>query len=562
MAVAAWLLGSAHGANAIVLRFDEVAAGTAVDSQYAILGITFDNPVGGSIYANGLDWTLSDSQSNVVSVFQSTSPAFDARWGAVEAVFATGQRRVAVDARILRLPEGLGTPINYPKLEIYDTGGNFITSVPWNFSVIPQPGVGGITPYQTLSYSSSTNNIGKVRILSGQPGGSPSNFGIFDDLRVGGASCAHDLCTTGALLAPTCDACAAAVCVADSYCCQTAWDSICVGEVSTVCSSNQCSAGSIVVDAVDGGYLSASPSASTGVAFSGPAFASWDSGTAPRARQYHKFDLTSVTPWIASARLLLEYPQGATRNVGGTLMLQEVTSSPNTFGFDFAGGVMRPWSSSVYQDLADGANFGSRLYGTGDEGKVTSIDLDAAAVAAINAARGGIFSIGGYHAGYTGPIVPAYSTLFDNSGDGDTGDDPRNGLPTLRRLVLTPAVGIDSDGDLIPDAYDSDDDNDGVLDVADNCRVRPNPTQCNFDADAYGNSCDPDFDQSNTVNVADLNQFRGAYLAGSTNGDMNCSGGAPNVADLNSFRGLYLGSSPGRLDSCLNVTPANDVYCP
>jgi hypothetical protein len=32
--------------------------------------------------------------------------------------------------------------------------------------------------------------------------------------------------------------CAAAVCAADEYCCQTRWDAICVNEVSTVCNLN------------------------------------------------------------------------------------------------------------------------------------------------------------------------------------------------------------------------------------------------------------------------------------------------------------------------------------
>lgn len=48
--------------------------------------------------------------------------------------------------------------------------------------------------------------------------------------------CAHPLCQQGAKLNPAaCDPCVAQICAVDSYCCSTAWDSICVGEVASVC---------------------------------------------------------------------------------------------------------------------------------------------------------------------------------------------------------------------------------------------------------------------------------------------------------------------------------------
>jgi hypothetical protein len=51
----------------------------------------------------------------------------------------------------------------------------------------------------------------------------------------GGTACAHSICTTGAALSSTCDACATKVCAADSFCCSSSWDSVCVGEVGSVC---------------------------------------------------------------------------------------------------------------------------------------------------------------------------------------------------------------------------------------------------------------------------------------------------------------------------------------
>ncbi|UQA57589.1 MopE-related protein [Polyangium aurulentum] len=47
--------------------------------------------------------------------------------------------------------------------------------------------------------------------------------------------CAHPLCTTGGTLTPSCDPCVAKVCASDSYCCNSGWDSICVGEVTSIC---------------------------------------------------------------------------------------------------------------------------------------------------------------------------------------------------------------------------------------------------------------------------------------------------------------------------------------
>ncbi|NUO49518.1 MAG: hypothetical protein HOV80_11745, partial [Polyangiaceae bacterium] len=48
--------------------------------------------------------------------------------------------------------------------------------------------------------------------------------------------CAHPVCQQGAKLnAPVCDTCTQQICAVDPYCCNTAWDSICVGEVASVC---------------------------------------------------------------------------------------------------------------------------------------------------------------------------------------------------------------------------------------------------------------------------------------------------------------------------------------
>src|SRR5690606_26813385 len=52
--------------------------------------------------------------------------------------------------------------------------------------------------------------------------------------------CDHDVCTTGAPLAPSCNECTAAVCAVDPFCCTIAWDEICVGRVQTGCKTGTC----------------------------------------------------------------------------------------------------------------------------------------------------------------------------------------------------------------------------------------------------------------------------------------------------------------------------------
>jgi hypothetical protein len=53
-----------------------------------------------------------------------------------------------------------------------------------------------------------------------------------------GGNCSHPICSTGGALTSSCDTCAAKVCAADSFCCSNSWDSICVGEVQSVCAQS------------------------------------------------------------------------------------------------------------------------------------------------------------------------------------------------------------------------------------------------------------------------------------------------------------------------------------
>ena len=54
------------------------------------------------------------------------------------------------------------------------------------------------------------------------------------------SACAHDECTSGGKLTKTCSACANAVCTNDPYCCSTTWDSFCISDVNTYCTTKTC----------------------------------------------------------------------------------------------------------------------------------------------------------------------------------------------------------------------------------------------------------------------------------------------------------------------------------
>ncbi len=52
--------------------------------------------------------------------------------------------------------------------------------------------------------------------------------------------CVHSACASGSVLAPGCSPCVADICAVDPFCCDTAWDGICVNEVKSVCNYDAC----------------------------------------------------------------------------------------------------------------------------------------------------------------------------------------------------------------------------------------------------------------------------------------------------------------------------------
>ncbi len=92
-----------------------------------------------------------------------------------------------------------------------------------------------------------------------------------------------------------------------------------------------------------------------------------------------------------------------------------------------------------------------------------------------------------------------------------------------------------------PPAPDAD--GDGVADNLDNCKLVANANQRNTDGDSFGNICDPDFNQNNVVDPADLSRLKSKLGTVSANEDLN-GNGVVDPADLSLLK-TYLGKAPG-----------------
>jgi len=131
----------------------------------------------------------------------------------------------------------------------------------------------------------------------------------------------------------------------------------------------------------------------------------------------------------------------------------------------------------------------------------------------------------------------------------------------LATMILGALIGypIASSAGLAPDV-----DTDGIPDVLDKCVNDPRNASltCDRDQDGYGNVCDGDFNQSNTVVAADYGMFFVPDLSGGVDTgrgtDMNCSG-TVTAADYGMFFVPQLsGGKPGLSGlTCAGTIPCN-----
>lgn len=95
-----------------------------------------------------------------------------------------------------------------------------------------------------------------------------------------------------------------------------------------------------------------------------------------------------------------------------------------------------------------------------------------------------------------------------------------------------------------------DTDGDGIADNADNCILRPNPSQIDTDGDGCGNWCDADYDQTGVVDGTDFSIFVTAFnppnvTVPPANPNTNCDGdGVIGGTDFSCFTAQFNASPP------------------
>ncbi len=110
---------------------------------------------------------------------------------------------------------------------------------------------------------------------------------------------------------------------------------------------------------------------------------------------------------------------------------------------------------------------------------------------------------------HSDPSVNQEGAVIDNfvvDGFQDDDDDDNDGILDVddNCPLIGNANQLDTDGDNQGNACDADDDNDGVLDINDNCSLLANPDQLDDDNDGIGNACDTDNDNDGVPNDIDL----------------------------------------------------------
>ena len=107
------------------------------------------------------------------------------------------------------------------------------------------------------------------------------------------------------------------------------------------------------------------------------------------------------------------------------------------------------------------------------------------------------------------PSVVEEGAIIDDfvvEGLQDDEDDDNDGVLDVDDNC--PLIGnsnqLDTDNDGMGDVCDDDDDNDGIIDVEDNCPLTANPDQSDIDQDGIGDVCDDDSDNDGVANDLDL----------------------------------------------------------
>jgi len=162
----------------------------------------------------------------------------------------------------------------------------------------------------------------------------------------------------------------------------------------------------------------------------------------------------------------------------------------------------------------------------------------------------------------TGTVtISGLSITNGRSSDGDGCDTDDDNDTILDAADNCPIVAntdqLDSNGNGLGDACDGDFDGDGILDAADNCRQIANADQADLDGDGQGDLCDLDDDGDGVLDSADACPTTvGSGADGCPNGneDVGTDTGSDTGADTGSDGGADVGTD-GTGDATADTDP-------
>ncbi len=178
-------------------------------------------------------------------------------------------------------------------------------------------------------------------------------------------SCSQGTCTPGT---------AVVACSSGDQCCPSGCDSD---------SDGDCPPDEIVLDDVNRGWWNSNGSHTSS---NDNTLTAYYSGAIYNS--YFTFDLSSVQGTVTSVTLVLELEHFWGTDSSETVVVYDVSTAAATLEGDGSG------KTAIYDDLQSGHAYGSYTAVPGEQGALLTITLDSQAVADVNAALGGSFSIG------------------------------------------------------------------------------------------------------------------------------------------------------------------------
>jgi hypothetical protein len=121
---------------------------------------------------------------------------------------------------------------------------------------------------------------------------------------------------------------------------------------------------------------------------------------------YFVFSLSGVSGTIVSAHISLV---AASVNGSGTFFLHDVTTAPSTLSADHSN------ATDIFNDLGNGTLYGSMTVTPEDNFGLVIVNLNAAAIAALQNSGGGTFAVGGFFD--TAPNTFAFGASQDGTPD-------------------------------------------------------------------------------------------------------------------------------------------------